>query len=142
MATLRQVRTAIGDRLRTIPGLRVQESYEGTISPPTAVVMAEHRRFLSYSTTQGGQTHDANFLIHLFVSKNTDRVAQDVLDEYCEPEGAKSVYAAVSGVLDVNGEMLFAEVMECRNYGTQVVGKSPDPIEQYLGAEFVVNVGL
>jgi hypothetical protein len=141
MADITAIRNAIGTKLETISGLRVFDRWEGNVPTPAAIVLPDSRSFIRFNSTMGGQTHDATFIIQLLVSKATDRIGQEDLDSYFADEGAKSIYGNVSGTLP-GTDSHFCEVMEVRNYGVVRIGSPPETVYEYLGAEFVVQVGL
>jgi hypothetical protein len=132
VATIAEIRDGLADRLETISGLRVHDTWPGQISPPVAIVANGETR---YDVTLDG-VDDSTFTITVFVQFANDRVAQDALDAYRSPSGASSIATAVHGDPTLGGIVDFA----------RVVSASPDKITPYAGVEylacdFTVEVG-
>lgn len=141
MSQLGDIRNAIAAKLQTIPTLNVTARWDGTVAPPVAIVVPSPSAFLRYGTTMGGESCDISYTIQILASKSLDRVGQEVLDEFLETSGEKSVYAAVSG--DLPGtDAHDCQVMEARNYGVVKIGTPPETVYEYLGCEWVVQVFL
>jgi hypothetical protein len=139
MTSIPAIRDGLADRLRTIQGLRVYDTYSPSINPPAAVVVPAPGDFLEYDQAMGG-VDTVNLVIGLFVSKAIDRVAQEKLDAYLANTGPLSIKAAVDGDVDLGGIVHFAVVTSARNYGIKIFGEG-EAATPYLGCEFTVTVG-
>lgn len=139
MSELAKVRAGIKTRLETL-GILVHDKWEGDVVAPAAIVVPPSRgAYVRYHASGGA--HDAIYTVLFLVSKNVDSVAQADLDKYVDPEGEKSMYAAFFGQPVTDSH--YVEVVEARNYGTVRIGSGlQDQMREYLGVEFVLQVGL
>jgi hypothetical protein len=132
MATLTQIREAIGARLATIADLNVSATVVGQITPPCAIVAPAAEGAVDYDTSMSGTT-DYNLVITLFVSRADDPSGQNTLDAYVDPTGTSSIHAAVNGTL--GGLVDDANVGRASRYGNfNYAGID------YFGCEFPVQV--
>jgi hypothetical protein len=114
MATLTQIRQAIGARLQTITNLNVSATVVGQITPPHAIVAPATEGAVDYDTSMSGTT-DYSLVITLLVSRADETAGQNSLDAYVDPTGANSVHAAVNGTL--GGIVDDANVGRASRYG-------------------------
>lgn len=138
MATLKQIRGGLKDRLATVQVdtqnlLRAYDYVPGQVEPPAALVRPET---LLYDTSQAALTHDPTFVILVLVSVANDRAAQDKLDALIDP-GAGAILAAIDAAPTLGGVASYAVVTFLRNYGLITYAGV-----EYLGAELVVQVGM
>lgn len=99
--TLLQVMRGIEARLATISGLRVSDTAPSQINPPAAFcavppVENYHRTFQRGRFSLTPQ-------IWVFTSAAVDRVGQELLAEYADPVGEKSIVAALYGDKTLGG---------------------------------------
>jgi hypothetical protein len=82
----------IGDRLRTISGLRVFDFPPDSIQPPAAVVSWPT---ISYDSVMARGADDATFPVHVLVGRVVDRSAQQQLALYLDGTGSKSIKTVI-----------------------------------------------
>ena len=99
-ATALEIRTAIAEALRAIPGLNAQPYVLGNLTPPTATVM---RGPVEYDQAMMGGVHDWTFIVRCYVASVTDIGAQTRLDDYLSAEGSSSVKAAIEADRTLGG---------------------------------------
>lgn len=134
MASVGALRDGLKTRLQTIAGLRVYDTVPGEVSPPAAVVRPES---ITFDSSMSRGSDDFVFTVLVLVSTAVDRVAQDKLDGYLDGAGALSVKAAIEADPDLGGAADWTNVTGVRNYGLVEYAGVP-----YLGAEFVIHVGV
>jgi hypothetical protein len=91
-ATFRQIRVALAQAINAGTDLRTYSTDIDQIAVPCAVVSrAEYDpRFVF-----GATSHMAPFKVRVFVNRTAERSALELLDEYADPNGNRSVIAAV-----------------------------------------------
>lgn len=137
MSEIKAVREGIAAKLEAA-GIHVKPRFDGTLEPPIAVIMPPSKGpFIQYNTATGA--HDAIFVVHLLVQPKVEDMAQEALDEYCSPEGPKSMFAILQGAVT---DTHWCELMEVRNYVVKTVQDAGGIKRTFLGADFVVSVGL
>jgi len=124
MASLRVVRKALAARVRTIEGLRVRDQVPGEVSPPAVVIVPGVGKAppIDYDKAFAGGSHAMNFAVKILVGAAHDLSAQDALDAYLDPDGARSVKAAIEAdmaELVHDGDVVadYAQVRACTHYG-------------------------
>lgn len=130
--TIAAMRSALGDNLRTISGLRVSEEMPDQISPPIAVVSLGS---IDYHGAMGGGLTTYQFTVQVVVGRMSERNAQRTLDAYVFPTGASSVPSAIESERTLNGSCQDLIVSGMPNIGSLTVNEN-----QYLAAEFAVTV--
>lgn len=137
MSEIKTVREGIAAKLEAA-GIHVKPRFDGTLEPPIAVIMPPTRGpFIQYNTATGA--HDAIFVVHVFVQPEVEDAAQEALDEFCSSEGSMSMFTILQGeVTDTH----WCQLMEVRNYAVKTVEDSNGIKRTFVGAEFVVSVGL
>jgi hypothetical protein len=133
VATISEIREAIGVRLKTIPNLRVPKRVPDTIDPDAAVVRYAGTTF---DTTMSRGSDDQNYIVQVFTSKASDR-GQDALLEYCDGSGERSIKAAMEGDPTLGGLVMHADVTEVREPGRVEVAKG-----EFYSVEIVVTVSV
>lgn len=83
------VMDAVGDRLDTIPNLRVHRYPPGSVTPPAAVVA--YPDTYTFDQTYGRGMDVMTLPVVLVVGKVTDRSARNQLGAYVNGSGTKSV---------------------------------------------------
>lgn len=133
MATIDEIRAAIGTALKTIPNLRVPDRITETIDPDAA-----HVRYSGtlYDSSISRGSDDLAFTIQVFTSKASDR-GQDALYEYCDGSGARSIKAAIEADDTLGDVVNFAEVTEAKEPGRVTVGAA-----DFYSVEIIVMVGI
>lgn len=133
MATISQLRAGLKTRLATISGLRAYDKWPGNVTPPGAIVMPVDGE---YDQVMGDNPDTVyKFEVTLAVQLGSYETAQDKLDEYVNPAGARSVRAAINGDRTLGGVADATWVRRFREYGTlDINGKD------YAGVIFDVEV--
>lgn len=96
------IREAAALALKSIDGLKTHPRYPGVINSPAAVIV---RRSTAYDAAFDIPA-DHTLAVRLFVAFTNLPGAQDLLDDYCAPEGDRSIRGAIdkdptlSGVVD------------------------------------------
>jgi hypothetical protein len=126
MSTLSAVRAALAAQLTSyLPaGVRVHQRLPDQLSPPAVVV---RRQLTTFDTTMGGQSNDLTLAVVVFVQLGSQRVAEDLLDEFVDAAGERSVYAAVNADPTLGGTVDFSQVTEA----------GPDELVQYQGVDYL-----
>jgi hypothetical protein len=139
-ASVKAIRAALRDRLATITfgspatNLRAYDTVVGQVEPPAAIVRIEN---INYDSSMSGGSHDPTFAVLVIVSTATERVAQDLLDDFLDPESSTSIKVAVEADPTLAGTVDYATVTNVRSYGlVEYAGV------QYLGAELLVVTGI
>lgn len=137
MSEIKAIREGIAAKLEAA-GIHVKPRFDGTLEPPVAVILPPTRGpFIQYNTANGA--HDATFVVHLLVKPQAEDVAQEALDEYCSTEGSMSMFTILQGAVT---DTHWCELMEVRNYTVKTVEDSGGIKRTFLGADFIVSVGL
>lgn len=135
MASLKAVRNGVESRLETIDGLRIVDG--GNINPPAAVVTLSPEGIQWHKTFQDGLA-DWHVRVIVYVSTAYTRTARDLLDDFCDTTGAKSVKAAIEGDATLGGLVDDLVVQSTRQ--SDFALREGGTVVQYLGAEFDVFV--
>lgn len=91
-ATLAQIRQGLADRLATISGLHVSPYMLPRVEAPAACVLPARAEF---NQTMNSDDTDYYLDLWIYVSPTVLVQAQERIDEYLAPSGAKSFRAAV-----------------------------------------------
>lgn len=127
---LNVVMTGIGDRLRTITGLRVSDFPTDGANPPHAIVSLPE--MVEYDTVAGRGADRVIIPITVLVGKVSDRTARTNLAGYVSGTGATSIKSAVDG--DLGGTAHTARVTEA------TINVVTIQAVEYLGATLNVEV--
>lgn len=132
MSTIAAIREGLTKNLKTIPGLRVDTVLSDILNPPVAIISLER---LQYSRSMANGNNQFTFKVTVVVGRQSERSAQETLDLYCAPTGAKSIKAAIESDMSLNGSAWDVQVPELTAYGVITSGEV-----NYLSAEFSVTV--
>jgi len=137
MASLSDIRTALGNRIAAGTGLRVLPEARDIVNPPVAVILP------GQPVVVYGQTMDGTFTVNLRVlivlsDAPPDEKVQRALDAYLGigVNATGSIPTAIQEDPTLGGIVHFAEVMTASNYGRisyNGVG--------YFGCRFEVQIG-
>jgi hypothetical protein len=128
--TISDIRNGLATNLATIPGLRTSVNVPDQINVPMGIIQLDN---ITYDQAFAGGLTQYNFTITLFVSRASDRTAQNKLDAYSfTTNGVKS---AIESDRTLNGKAFDVRVVEMSNIGTVSLGEV-----SYLSADFTVNV--
>lgn len=128
------IRNGLAAQLATVTGLRVPSEIPDNPTPPTALLRPETIAY-NNSFSKASGTHTYTWVVLIIVGRASERMAQKSLDEYCDPDSASSIKAAIEADQTLSGAALDCRVTEMRGYQAIPVGENT-----YLGAEFVVTV--
>lgn len=133
MATLKQLREGLRDRLATISGLRTYDVEPGSPNLPAAIVSKFGGE---YGQTMGtGNLTNYTVEVVVLIVKGTASDAEQELDLYLQPTGAKSIRAAIKGDPTLGGVADKAFVVRFRDAGIIERGGVP-----HIGAFVDVEV--
>jgi hypothetical protein len=132
VSTISGIRTGLATRLATITGLRTSSYIPDQINPPVAVVMPSK---ITFDRAMHRGLDEYEFTVMVLVGRADERVAQTLLDDYCNPTGTSSIKTAVEGDRTLGGVVSDLRVTEMRGISPVLVGDTT-----YLTAEFVVSV--
>lgn len=98
---LLDVMHGIEDRLKTIEGLRTSATMPGTIMPPTAIIgippVADYHAQLGRSRMHLEPT------IRIFTSEGWERSGEELLTEFANDEGPRSIIRAIEADRSLGG---------------------------------------
>ncbi len=132
MATISQLRTGLATNLATISGLRTAALIPDAPQPPIAVVIPDA---ISFDTSFARGLDTYTYTITLIVGRQSDRMAQSSLDNYCNPSGASSVKTAIESDKTLGGYAQTLRVTGMTTYGSMTIAETV-----YLIADFSVTV--
>lgn len=131
-ATIEEVMTGIGDRLRTISGLRVTDYPPSSIVPPAAFPLIPD---INYRETMNRATYTLEFKVVILTSAATDRSGLGQLMKYANPRGTSSVIVAFEEDKTLSGTVDDTIVDTFRPLGIEEVAAIG-----YYGGEFSIRV--
>ena len=134
MASMTALREGIADELADIDGLNVYAYVPDTIVTPAATIAPAPDTFVTWDTTQQGQTQDYAFVVTIFLPRSSDLDGQQALDVYLAGSGAFSVRAALEGSA-LGGVAEWTHVAEGRNWGRFTYNTV-----EYYGCELLIQV--
>jgi hypothetical protein len=139
MAGFNAVRTALAQRLASVPGLTVYAEVPDSPEVPAAIIFPgfEGEPTIRFDSTMARGSDDLLFTVVLLVQYADDVSGQDELDAYLDGSGAKSVKALIEADETLGGLVSFARVREARNYGSR---QSAVTAPRYLGVELCVEI--
>ena len=116
------VRDALSTRLATITGLRVEDTFADSVSPPCVLIAL--RPPIDYH-----QDFDEHAIVRWSIAVYVQRSASgvDALDGYMSPTGSSSVKAAVEGDSDLGGAVSMVTVLNVSGYGVTSTGEGEVP---------------
>lgn len=138
MATIQQIREAIGERLLTLDGMRVAQEWSDPINVSgNALVAVVEYAGASYDDVFNDQGHAILFGIVVLASKSgpDDRSGKDKIDSLNDPTPGSTtcLRRPVNG--NLGGIVASATVRSSSEYKEYTPGDVP-----YLGCEYVVAV--
>jgi hypothetical protein len=125
------LRTALGNNLKTISGLRVLETLPDLVNPPTAMIGLDK---VTYNRQNNRAMSEYTFKITVVVGRVSERMAQTALDVLVAP-GLGSIKYAVESDRTLGGFAFDVFVPELSVYGSVNINGI-----DYLSAEFSVQV--
>jgi hypothetical protein len=102
---LAAVMDEIGDRLDTIPNLRVFRHPPGKVTPPAAIVSFPDG--YTFDATYGRGSDEMKIPLIVVVGKPTDKPARDRLAEYVNGSGARSFKSVLEAEPESGGYTAF-----------------------------------
>jgi hypothetical protein len=132
MATLTEIRTGLATRCATISGLRTSATMPEQPQPPVAIVQPES---VQYDLNARNGLTQYNMIVSVVVSRADARSAQNQVDEYVGPVGARSIKAAIEADRTLGGKVNTCRVVQVANYTMLDALEVP-----YLGIDFTVEV--
>jgi hypothetical protein len=99
-ATVSQVSDGIKTALATVSGLRTYSFQPEQLNPPFAYPELTQ---VTYHRSMGLGDVEMQWTINVVVGRYTDRTANDLLDQYLSPTGAKSIRAALESDKTLGG---------------------------------------
>lgn len=132
MATIKEIMAGLRTSLSTIDGLNVVEVTPGQITVPAAVVGLPGE--VDYLRTFTDQNIDLVFNVWVVTSTAVDFAGQQMLAEYMDKQGLKSILAALGVDKTLGGVVDYAELVSCVPQMVDFNGVN------YYGALFTVAV--
>ena len=130
--SLTDIRDGLKTRLETISGLRVYSSQMDSIQNfPCAVLILDR---LDYVITVEGFSFEGTWRVLVLVDAAIRQDAYELMDDYLDPSGARSVEAAVYGDSTLGG---YADGVVVRR--ASGIGPLPDLGATIIGATFTVE---
>jgi len=125
------LRTGLGNNLKTISGLRVVETLPDLVNPPMAMIGLDK---ITYNRQNNRSMSEYTFKVTVVVGRVSERTAQASLDVLVAP-GSGSVKYAVESDRTLGGWAFDVFVPELSVYGSVNINGI-----DYLSAEFSVQV--
>jgi len=125
------LRTGLGNNLKTISGLRVVETLPDLVNPPMAMIGLDK---VTYNRQNNRAMSEYTFKVTVVVGRVSERTAQASLDVLVAP-GSGSVKYAVESDRTLGGWAFDVFVPELSVYGSVNINGI-----DYLSAEFSVQV--
>jgi hypothetical protein len=138
MASLSDIRAALGARIAAGTGLRVLPEARDQISPPVAVILPGQPLVIYGNTMDGTFTVNLRVLIAISDAAPDEKV-QRALDAYLgigANAGPSSIVGAIQQDPSLGGVVHFAEAISAGNYGRISYGDVT-----YFGARIDVQIG-
>jgi hypothetical protein len=129
---LTAIREAAARALKSIPGLTPHARYPGTLNSPAAVVI----RRQTASDTAFDLPADHTLAVRLFVAFGNLPGAQDLLDDYCAPEGERSIRGAIDADPTLGGLVDWCRISVAEDERVTTYGGL-----DYLTVDLVLEVG-
>jgi len=125
------LRTALGNNLKTISGLRVVETLPDLVNPPMAMIGLDK---ITYNRQNNRSMSEYTFKVTVVLGRVSERTAQASLDVLVAP-GSGSIKYALESDRTLGGNAFEAFVAELGAYGAVSINGI-----DYLSAEFSVQV--
>jgi hypothetical protein len=125
------LRTGLGNNLKTISGLRVVETLPDVVNPPMAMIGLDK---ITYNRQNNRSMAEYFFKVTVVVGRVSERIAQQALDILVAP-GTGSIKSAVESDRTLGGYAFDVFVPELSVYGSVNINGI-----DYLSAEFSVQV--
>jgi hypothetical protein len=138
MASLSDIRSALGARIAAGTGLRVLPEARDQISPPVAVILPGQPLVVYGNTMDGAFTVNLRVLIAISDAAPDEKV-QRALDAYLgigNGAGTGSIAGAIQEDPSLGGVVHFCEAVSVNSYGRIVYGDVG-----YFGARIDVSIG-
>lgn len=132
--TISGIRAGIAKNLATVVDVQVSAYMLSAPTPPCIHVFPQR---VEYDKAMGRGLDTSMFTVQAFVGLVSDLGAQQKLDEYLDPAGARSVKAAVETDKTLAGLVSSVRVTDASGYKLYVLEGSQGPV---LGCEFTVEV--
>lgn len=100
MSTIGTIQDGLAANLATIQGLRTSSFVPDNPSPPIAIPMPKG---IEYDKSFGHGLHLYRYEVIVIAVRASERIAQSVLDAYCDPSGSSSVKAAIEADRTLGG---------------------------------------
>jgi hypothetical protein len=139
MASVSDIRSALGNRIAAATGLRVLPEARDVISPPVAVILPGQPLVVYGQTMDGAFTVNLRVLIAISDAPPDEKV-QRALDAYLGigmNAGASSIPGAIQQDPTLGGVVHFAEPLSAGNYGRISYNDVT-----YFGARIEVQIGV
>ena len=133
-STLKQIRSGLKDRLELSSGPNLKDVHVQPVDSaaltgyPTAVITLES---LDPRVAMGGTPLQADFRVIVLVADMESPVGFENLDEYVDPQGTRSIDAAITASPNLGLSDVTAELVRVENVGLR-------PSGQY-GADFIIR---
>jgi hypothetical protein len=131
--TIEEVRIAIADACATIPGWRASPYRRDQVSPPEIQV---ERGPIIYDVAMGREADEFHYTIVAYVQRDSDRAAQVLMQNLCEPSGSGSLKTVLEADESVRALVDYIRVTNASEDKAQTVG-----LVDYLVVEFEVEIG-
>lgn len=118
MSALSDMRAGLATNLATVSGLRTSAYIPDNLTPPIAVVAPDT---ITFDQTFGRGQDRYTFTVEVVVGRATDRASQSLMDTYCDPNGSKSIKAAIESDSTLGGVVFDCRVTEVRGYQQIVI---------------------
>lgn len=133
MASIKAIRDGLKTRLATITGLYTHDTIPDDVYPPAAIV--GFPTTVSYDLVMRSPVARYTFPVRLVAGRVMEGQGQDAIDDYCSPDGASSVRAAIDADPTLGGVAHSTRVVQARDFGVyEVAGVG------YIGGEFEIEV--
>jgi len=131
--TIEEVRTAISDACATIPGWRASPYRRDQVSAPELQV---ERGPILYDVAMGREADEYHYTVVAYVQRDSDRAAQIMLQELCEPSGHGSLKTVLEADDSIAALVDYIRVTNASEDKGATVG-----LVDYLVVEFGVEIG-
>jgi hypothetical protein len=125
------LRTALGNNLKTISGLRVVETLPDVVNPPMAMIAIDK---IAYNKQNNRSMAEYTFKVTVVLGRVSERTAQQAMDLLIAP-GSGSIKYAIESDRTLSGYAFDVFVAE-----TSAIGAVSINALDYYSAEFSVQV--
>jgi len=133
LASIKALRDGLKARLATIAGLYAHDTIPDDVYPPAAIV--GFPTTVAYDFSMRSAVARYTFPVRILAGRVMEAQGQDAIDDYCSPDGASSVRAAIDGDPTLGGVAHSTRVVSARDFGVyEVAGVG------YIGGEFEIEV--